>query len=163
MLLLVLFMVERRIYMCTVKEVSILNICEMFLSNASEIFKLLLLHIQTELISFDFLIQDVESAADIVLWGSLFPLLRDDSFLPSEWCPQLNSAFSNLITSKLLGFNSCYLPKLGKAPKMAFLLWQEVSMSAYLLAANLHKPFFAFPLSIHICWRKVPFLTFSFP
>ncbi|XP_066468586.1 methionine--tRNA ligase, cytoplasmic isoform X2 [Tiliqua scincoides] len=31
-----------------------------------------------------YLTGDVESAADVVLWGSLFPLLQDESFLPDE-------------------------------------------------------------------------------
>ncbi|XP_026529698.1 methionine--tRNA ligase, cytoplasmic isoform X2 [Notechis scutatus] len=42
-----------------------------------------------------YLTGDVESAADIVLWGSLFPLLRDDSFLPNE-LKALRSWFQNM-------------------------------------------------------------------
>ncbi|KAL7989890.1 hypothetical protein Chor_012556 [Crotalus horridus] len=78
-----------------------------------------------------YLTGDVESAADIVLWGSLFPLLRDDSFLPNElkalrsWFQNMNlkehcrKAVESIWTPKGLLELKAYLQK-HPAPSLAF-------------------------------------------
>uniref|UniRef100_A0A8C6Y6N3 Methionine--tRNA ligase, cytoplasmic n=1 Tax=Naja naja TaxID=35670 RepID=A0A8C6Y6N3_NAJNA len=78
-----------------------------------------------------YLTGDVESAADIVLWGSLFPLLRDDAFLPNElkalrsWFQNMNlkeycrKAVESVWTRKGLLELKAYLQK-HPAPSLAF-------------------------------------------
>ncbi|KAH0629011.1 hypothetical protein JD844_010741 [Phrynosoma platyrhinos] len=74
---------------------------------------------------------EAESAADIVLWGSLFPLLKDESYLPDElptlrrWFQNMNlkehckKAVESIWTPKGLLALKAYLQK-HPAPNLAF-------------------------------------------
>ncbi|XP_053226675.1 methionine--tRNA ligase, cytoplasmic isoform X1 [Podarcis raffonei] len=78
-----------------------------------------------------YLTGDAESAVDVVLWGSLFPLLRDESFLPDElkalrrWFQNMNQkeyckkAVESVWTQKGLLELKAYLQK-HPAPNQAF-------------------------------------------
>uniref|UniRef100_A0A6J0SD53 Methionine--tRNA ligase, cytoplasmic n=1 Tax=Pogona vitticeps TaxID=103695 RepID=A0A6J0SD53_9SAUR len=78
-----------------------------------------------------YFVGDAESAVDVALWGSLFPLLRDESFLPDElkalrrWFQNMNlkeyckKAVEAVWTSKGLLELKAYLQK-HSTPNLAF-------------------------------------------